>query len=250
MNNGREQFVFLCASQELTLAELPLIHPLAGCVESPVNPNGAADCLQWANRDLVEEFFAGSAQLFQNELAAVSWNFLMFLAISSCDLNSPDLDGETHRAPDGSPTFADDPECFLPSEPYRPDRCSLASPNLCTNVKAFFAAAGVGRDTVRAAGNSRFGRRTFIWHSGGEAVLRYDRRNVLGFATDFAEDWSRTSWAIEADLDGGRALRGCQRSQRHLRERHSSPSRCRSIAPPSCASSTRTAASSSTPSGT
>ena len=195
--NGRDQFVFVCASEEVTLAELPLIHPLAGCIDSPVNPGGGPECFQWANRDLVEEFFAGTAQLFQNELAAVSWNFLMFLAISSCDLSSPDLDGQTHEDDLGRPTFAGDSECFLPSEPYRAGRCSLSNPNLCRNVKSFFAAAGVGRNTVRAAGNPRFGRRTFIWHSGGEAVLRYDRRNVLGFATDFAEDWSKTSWALE-----------------------------------------------------
>ena len=196
-SNGRDQFVFVCASEEVTLAELPLIHPLAGCISSPVNPNGDAECLQWANRDLVEEFFGGTAQLFQNELAAVSWNFLMFLAVSSCDLRSPDLDGETHVDANGNPTFSADPECFLPTEPFKPGRCSLSNPNLCSNVKAFFAAAGVGRNTVRAAGNPRFGRRTFIWHSGGEVVLRYDRRNVVGFATDFAEDWSRTSWALE-----------------------------------------------------
>jgi hypothetical protein len=29
-------------------------------------------------------------------------------------------------------------------------------------------------------------------------VLRYARRNVLGFSTDFAEDWSKTNWGIEA----------------------------------------------------
>jgi hypothetical protein len=193
--NGAPRRVFICASEEVTLAELPLIHPSAGCVDSPTNPRGVASCFEWANRDLVEEFFDGSAQLFQNELAAFSYNFLMFLAISSCDTRSVDLDGEDHEG--GRAAFRDDPECFLPTAPYRPGRCSLSTPQLCANVKSFLAAVGVPRNTVRAAGNDRFGRRTFIWHSGGEVVLRYDQRNVLGFATDFAEDVTKTSWGIE-----------------------------------------------------
>ena len=192
--NGAPRRVFICASAEVTLADLPLIHPTAGCVSSPTNPRGVAGCFEWANRDLVEEFFDGSAQLFQNELAAFSYNFLMFLAISSCDRRSADLDGADHQAPDA---FRDDPECFLPTAPYRPGRCSLSTPNLCRNVKDFLAAVGVQRNTLRAAGNERFGRRTFIWHSGGEVVLRYDQRNVLGFAADFAEDRTKTSWGFE-----------------------------------------------------
>jgi hypothetical protein len=106
-----------------------------------------------------------------------------------------DLDGNDHRG--GRAAFRDDPECFLPTDPYRPGRCSLSTPNLCANVKRLLAAVGVRRDTLRAAGNDRFGRRTFIWHGGGEVVLRYDQRNVLGFATDFAEDRTKTSWGIE-----------------------------------------------------
>ena len=132
--------------------------------------------------------------MFQNELAAFSHNFLMFLAITSCDLRSKDLDGQDHQA---AGAFAADPECFLPTAPYQPGRCSLATPQLCVNVKSFLAAVGVTRNTLRAAGNERFGRRTFIWHSGGEVVLRYDQHNVLGFATDFAEDRTKTSWGVE-----------------------------------------------------
>ncbi|MEM7410802.1 MAG: DUF1302 family protein [Myxococcota bacterium] len=192
--NGAPRRVFVCASQEVTLADLPLIHPTAGCIASDTNPTASAACYEWFNRDLVEEFFEGTGQLFQNELAAVSYNFLMFLTLTSCDLRTADLDG---RANGDAAGLAANPECFLPSAPYEPGRCSLATPNLCANVKNFLAAVGVRRNTVRAAGNERFGRRTFIWHSGGEAVLRYDRRNVLGFSTDFAEDWSKTSWGVE-----------------------------------------------------
>jgi hypothetical protein len=198
--NGAPRRVFICRSQQVTLADLPLIHPTAGCIESPTNPRGAPSCFEWANRDLVAELFAGTAQLFQNELAAFSWNFLQFLAISSCDLRSKDLDGKDHQA---AGALAADPECFLPTAPYAPGRCSLSTPQLCANVKSFLAAVGVTRNTVRAAGNERFGRRTFIWHSGGEVVLRYDQHNVLGFATDFAEDHTQTAWGIEMTwIDG------------------------------------------------
>ncbi|HEY5656208.1 MAG TPA: DUF1302 family protein, partial [Myxococcota bacterium] len=187
----------VCNAQTVTLEELPLIHPLAGCVESELNPNGSPLCDLWMNRDLVDEFFAGTAQMFQNELASVSWNLLMFLAIGSCDVRTVDLDGFDRSGRNGNPGIADDPECYNPRTPYSTDRCSFNAPQLCRNVKGFFTAAGVTRNTVRAAGNERFGRRTFIWHSGGEAILRYQKRNVLGFATDFAEDRSKTNWSME-----------------------------------------------------
>jgi hypothetical protein len=192
--NGAPRRVFICRSQQVTLADLPLIHPTAGCIDSPTNPRGAPSCFEFANRDLVAELFAGTAQLFQNELAAFSYNFLTFLAISSCDVRSKDLDGKDHS---GAGALAADPECFLPTAPYQPGRCSLATPQLCSNVKSFLAAVGVTRNTVRAAGNERYGRRTFIWHSGGEVVLRYDQHNVLGGALDFAEDRTQTSWGLE-----------------------------------------------------
>jgi len=199
--NGASRRVFLCRSELVTLEELPLIHPVAGCVESPTNPTGLDFCFEWMNRDLVDEFFAGTAQMFQSELAAFSHNFMMFLVITSCDARTRDLDGNDHRRilPNGSvqTTFAEDPECFNASTPFQPGRCSFSSPQFCTNVKGFFGAAGVRRNTVEAAGNGRFGRRTFIWHSGGEVVLRYDQRNVLGLSMDFAEDVTKTNWGVE-----------------------------------------------------
>jgi hypothetical protein len=187
----------LCNAQTVTLEALPLIHPLAGCVDSEINPQGSPLCDLWMNRDLVDEFFAGTAQMFQNEMASVSWNLLMFLAIGSCDIRSIDLDGFDRTGRNGNPSIAADPECYNPRTPYSTTRCSFNAPQFCRNVKSFFNAAGVQRNTVRAAGNSRFGRRTFVWQSGGEAVLRYQKRNVLGFATDFAEDRSKTNWGME-----------------------------------------------------
>jgi hypothetical protein len=194
---GGDRGFRVCNAQTVTLEELPLIHPLAGCVESELNPQGSPLCDMWMNRRLVDEFFDGTAQMFQNELASVSWNLLMFLTISSCDIRVVDLDGFDRRGRDGNPGLADDPECYNPRTPYSATRCSFNAPQFCRNVKNFFTAAGVTRNTVRAGGNPRFGRRTFVWHSGGEAILRYEKRNVLGFATDFAEDRSKTNWSVE-----------------------------------------------------
>jgi len=192
----------VCDSQQVTLEQLPLIHPVAGCVSSPAHFNvyGAADCRYWMNRDLVEELFGGTAQLFQNELAAFSWNFLMFLTLTSCDVGSRDLNGNDHRISDnvgGPRSLIGDPQCFDPSASWDPTRCSIAAPQYCSNVKGFLTAAGVTRNTRRAGGNSEFGRRTFIWHSGGEVVLDYNQRNVLGFSADFAEDHTKTNWGVE-----------------------------------------------------
>jgi hypothetical protein len=187
----------ICNGQTVTLEELPLIHPIAGCVESEINPQGSSLCDVWMNRDLVDEFFDGTAQMFQNELASVSWNMLMFLAVTSCDIRTIDLNGFNRTGANGNPSIAEDPECYNPKTPYSTDRCSFNAPQFCRNVKGFFEAAGVERNTIRAGGNASFGRRTFIWQSGGEAVLRYQKRNVLGFATDFAEDSTKTNWGLE-----------------------------------------------------
>ncbi|TDJ19976.1 MAG: hypothetical protein E2O69_04475 [Deltaproteobacteria bacterium] len=77
------------------------------------------------------------------------------------------------------------------------ERCSLAKPFLCRNVKGFLGVAGVGRNAPRAGGSRLFGRRDFLWHTGGELVLRYARRNVFGFSADFAEDYTKTNWGME-----------------------------------------------------
>ena len=198
-----------CQSTLVTLDMLPMIHPTAGCIDSDVwfdarADNVAADtglqfggCEYFYERDLVEEFFAGNAVFFQNELAAFSWNFLLFLASTSCNERSLDLDGLDHAQPNAQVGLRADPTCFDAERPWTPGRCSFASPELCTNVKGFLGAAGVRRHTVRAAGNGAYGRRTFVWHGGGEIVLNYEQRNVLGLSMDFAEDVTKTNWGVE-----------------------------------------------------
>jgi hypothetical protein len=190
----------VCNADVVTIEDLPLLHPVAGCVASDAHfpVNGADDCRYWMYRNLVEEMFDGTSQLFQNELAAFSWNFLMFLTLTSCNIRSLDLDGNDHRITSGGPrSLQGDPQCFHPDFQYDPSRCSIAAPQYCSNVKGFFSAAGVTRNTALAGGNQQFGRRTFLWHSGGEVVLRYEQRNVVGLSADFAEDVTKTNWGVE-----------------------------------------------------
>ena len=138
------------------------------------------------------------AQMFRSEMAAFSYNFLAFLVVTSCNQNN---EGQNRPNP---PFAANDPqnirdkqECFWPTNPLVANKCSFNAPHLCSNVKGFLAVAGVTRNDVRAGGNDRFGRRTFIWHSGGEVVVRYEKRNVLGFSADFAEDFTKSNWGME-----------------------------------------------------
>jgi hypothetical protein len=121
-------------------------------------------------------------QPFRTEMAALSFNAVMTLVALS--------------TPDGP--AAPQIDEFDPALAYDPTRCSFATPQLCSAVQGFFSLTGVQRTTVRAGGNGSFGRRSFIWHQGGEAALRYAKRNVLGFAMDFAEDRTQTNWGVEA----------------------------------------------------
>ncbi len=174
-----------------------LYHPLAGCLsdeeiatQNALFPEDGPRCNfipsasgAAGGRDYDAEFLAGTAQIFQNELAAVSWNFAMGLVvISACS----DEEGR-----------ASNPECFDPEHPWVLNKCSFNQPQFCKKVKEFFDLGGVQRNTLRAAGNGRFGRRTFLWHSGSEVVLRYDRRNVFGFSMDFPEDRTKSNWGVE-----------------------------------------------------
>jgi len=103
---------------------------------------------------------------FDSEMAALSLNFALFLAsLEIGQGNNPDCTFDT---------LAD-----------------------CTFLQAVVAVTGVRRPEQRAGGNGRFGRRDFLWHGGGEGVLRYAKRNTLGLAADFAEDWSKTNWSFE-----------------------------------------------------
>jgi hypothetical protein len=148
-----------------------------GCV-GPDDPANPADDACGAALELVNP---NTGRPLRNELGAVSYNFMIFLAALSLpdadcaiDPNSPDCDPEQ-----GDPT------------------CTLEDPVECGAQRAAVAITGVQRPEVRAGGNGRFGRRDWVWSGGGEAVLRYDKRNVLGFSLDFAEDRSKSNWSFE-----------------------------------------------------
>jgi hypothetical protein len=120
-------------------------------------------------------------------MGALSWNGLLLLVAFS----RPEVPG--------SPTILE----FDASDPFRQEGCSFAQPTYCANVQSLFQVSGVQRNTVRAGGTSRFGRRDFTWQGGRDLVLRYEKRNILGFSLDFAEDVTKSSWGIEATWQEG-----------------------------------------------
>jgi hypothetical protein len=175
-------------------------HPLAGCKTwaQAHDPSDAVRRCNFSTRNFEQEYFAGTAQIFRNEMAVFSWNFLQFLVIASCDsarggddLNDPDCFDPRPATFDGMGNL------IAGNAAWAPDRCSLAAPQYCRNVKGFLSVAGLQRNDVRAGGTTRFGRLDFVWHSGGELVLEYARRNVFGFSADFAEDVTKTNWGME-----------------------------------------------------
>jgi len=123
------------------------------------------------------------SQIFRSEMAAFSHNFMTFLVQASCSKDEEDIVGND--------------ECFNPQDQFAVGKCSYVTPQFCGNVKGFFGAAGVQRNVARAGGNEKYGRRDFLWHTGGELMLRYQRRNVLGFSLDFGEDYTKSSWGAE-----------------------------------------------------
>jgi hypothetical protein len=106
-----------------------------------------------------------TGQPFPSEMAALSFNLLRLLAAFGSN---------------------SDPECVVDD------------PLTCQFVRAIFNLTGVGRPELVAGGNGRFGRRDFLWANGGPVLLEFQKRNIAGVSVDFAEDWSKTNWSIEA----------------------------------------------------
>lgn len=132
-----------------------------------------------------------TGQTFRSEMAAFSWNYLNLLV----GFSSPDADGGPVPATDRY--YANEIDEFDEFNPMRTDGCSFAAPQFCSNVNAIFTVTGNRRLDERAGGNGRFGRRDFVWAGGGELLLRYEKRNILGFSMDFAEDLTKSNWGIE-----------------------------------------------------
>ena len=132
-----------------------------------------------------------TGQLFTSEMAALSWNFQVIIAALS---SAPDANNDL--LPDG-PAQLDE---FDSASPFStaPGQCSWAQPQYCKVVASLYDVLGQQRNTVRAGGNHGFGRTDWVWQSGGEVVLNYEKRNVLGLSTDFAEDVTKSNWSIES----------------------------------------------------
>ena len=132
---------------------------------------------------------ANVGQYWRSEMAALSWNIQMLLVAFSVKVTDPidPLD----------PVSSNMSLRFDPTRAYRTDGCSYVMPFLCSGTRAFWGVTGVRRQSVNAGGNGRFGRRDMVWAQGGEAVISYQKRNVLGFSMDFAEDVTKTNWGTE-----------------------------------------------------
>ena len=176
----------------------PAYDPLVdGCTQ----PGTSALC---AGADVVHPF-TGAA--FRTELGAVSWNLLMVVASRSDprDPNLPNVVEFSARDPLGLGIVIGGPNNGQIRPGVDEDRidgstpvaCGVLAPQLCLNVQGLLSAAGASRKSVRAGGNAVYGRRDFAWHSSGEFLLRYEKRNILGFAFDVAEDRTKTNWGVE-----------------------------------------------------
>jgi hypothetical protein len=162
-----------------------------GCVTAASPGCGSA-------HELVQPF---TGVHFQTELAAFSWNYLISLvALSTSDFTKPQVPCAVGQTDSTNCRLMDE---FIPSDPFRTNGCSYAKPQLCSNIQALYAVAHVTRKEVRAGGNTVYGRPDFDWHIGGSGVLHYPRRNVLGLATDFVEDRTKSTWSLESTWIGG-----------------------------------------------
>ncbi len=137
-----------------------------------------------------------TGQPWSSEMAAVSWNLMVLIIQLEQQAVYDEMVADC--AVDSSPAF-----CSLsPYEQARqvfldPDNCSFANPALCETFRTLQGTIGLQRNVRKAGGNGTEGRRTMAWQSGGEAILTYNKRNVLGFSMDFAEDISKANFSME-----------------------------------------------------
>ncbi len=130
-----------------------------------------------------------TGQTWRSEMAALSWNIQMLFVAFSTKATDPI---DPFDPVSSNPAFR-----FDITNAYRTDGCSYVVPWMCSNMRSLWGITGVRRQSLSAGGNERFGRRDFVWSQGGEVVLSYQKRNVLGFSSDFAEDFTKTNWGME-----------------------------------------------------
>jgi len=134
---------------------------------------------------------ATAGQRYKSEMAALSHNFEVLVAALS---QAPDTGGSP------APNAPVDRNEFDFQHPFSTatGQCSWAQPQFCSSQQAILTVSGTQRNTVQAGGSNGFGRRDFVWASGGEGVLKYAKRNVFGISADFAEDVTKSNWGIES----------------------------------------------------
>jgi hypothetical protein len=120
-----------------------------------------------------------TGQVWASEMAIASWNFLM-LAAGLGAADSPASRYTLDR-----------------NQPLAIGRCSFRQPQFCSFVSGLNAQARNTHSSIRAGGNGKFGRRNLVWQSVGDLALAYEKRNILGFSMDFAEDTTKSSWGVE-----------------------------------------------------
>jgi hypothetical protein len=120
-----------------------------------------------------------TGQVWAGEQAIASWNFLMLTAGLGAQ------DGAVSRY------------TLDRNQPLAIGRCSFRQPQYCSFVSGLAAQARNTHSSIKAGGNGKFGRRNLVWQSVGDLALRYEKRNILGFSTDFAEDTTKSSWGVE-----------------------------------------------------
>ena len=93
----------------------------------------------------------------------LSFNFLMLLVINDSLFEEENPFGIC--AEDG-----DTGMCLLDGNGDPVNACTFATPQHCATVRGLLGLSGLTRNITRAGGDGTFGRRTFVWQSGGEAV--------------------------------------------------------------------------------
>jgi hypothetical protein len=158
---------------------------------------GVTGGMEGAGTEALPGGFCGTGNPFTGEawystMDGFSWNFQMLLVVFSA-IGATGQDGIA-----GTPDDFLDVDTFDPTNPMDQDKCSWVAPQFCSNISALLSVMGRRRNTVEAGGTRRFGRHDFVWHGGSSNRLKWDKRNVLGFSMDFAEDVTKTNWSVEA----------------------------------------------------
>jgi len=198
----------------MTQAEIRALYEQCGAIK-PGDPDGFSGIGDWSRR-LNGTFFqdlrlgnsAGQGGLVESMLWDYAFtgteNDLMALIPYCEDLEFTqrhvESQGDTGQQPNGQAIWGPrriDCTRGLQGEVLGRERCTYVTPQYCELVQALFSLAGQKRPIMQAGGNGQFGRRTMQWHSGNEIYLDYEKRNVLGFSLDFAEDYTKSNWSME-----------------------------------------------------